>query len=150
MTCWNVFFLWRVPGHICDRSTDNNQPSSSISAATLNKEKIHGKITVTLCLGTPCYLFVHDEGLFHSSSRIFSHLLYLMIFHWSLSDSKSRRVSRTRLRILADLWNSLVWIFSTSPPISNFSSLLTKLVWTVLSTPGIIVINVSFIFHKCF
>ena len=39
-----------------------------------------------------------------------------MVFHWSLSDSKSPRVSRTRLRILAVLGNAVVWIVSTRPP----------------------------------
>ena len=38
-----------------------------------------------------------------------------MVFHWSLSNSKSPQVSRTRLRILAVLGNAVVWIVSTSP-----------------------------------
>ena len=33
-----------------------------------------------------------------------------MVFHWSLSDTKSPQVSRTRLRILAALSNAVVWI----------------------------------------
>ena len=37
----------------------------------------------------------------------FSHQRYLMVFHWSLSDSKSQ-VSRTLLSILADLNNAAV------------------------------------------
>ena len=41
-----------------------------------------------------------------------------MVFHWSLSDSKSPQVSRTRLRILAVLSNDVVWIVSTRPPVS--------------------------------
>ena len=45
-----------------------------------------------------------------------------MIFHWSLSDSKSPQVSRTRLRILAVLSNAVVWIVSTRPPTSKSSS----------------------------
>ena len=44
-----------------------------------------------------------------------------MVFHWSLSDSKSPQVSRTRLRILAVLSNAVVWIVSTCPPTSNLS-----------------------------
>ena len=39
-----------------------------------------------------------------------------MVFHWSLSDSKSTQVSRTRLRILAVLSNAVIWIVSTRPP----------------------------------
>ena len=44
-----------------------------------------------------------------------------MVFHWSLSDSKSPQVSRTRLRILAVLNNAVVWIVSTCPPTSKSS-----------------------------
>ena len=44
-----------------------------------------------------------------------------MVFHWSLSDSKSPQVSRTRLRILAVLSNAVVWIVSTRPPTSKSS-----------------------------
>ena len=42
-----------------------------------------------------------------------------MVFHWSLSDSKSPQVSRTRLNILAILSNGVVLIVSTRPPTSN-------------------------------
>ena len=45
-----------------------------------------------------------------------------MVFHWSLSDSKSPQVSRTRLSILAVLSNAVVWIVSTRPPTSKSSS----------------------------
>ena len=51
-----------------------------------------------------------------------------MAFHWSLSYSKSPRVSRTLLSILVDFTNSLVWMVFTNPIISNFSicSMLTS------------------------
>ena len=39
-----------------------------------------------------------------------------MVFHWSLSDTKSPQVSRTHLRILAILSNAVIWIASTRPP----------------------------------
>ena len=42
-----------------------------------------------------------------------------MVFHRSLSDSKSPQVSRTRLRILAVLNNAVIWIVSTRPPTSK-------------------------------
>ena len=42
-----------------------------------------------------------------------------MVFHWSLSDSKSPQVSRTRLRILAILSNAIIWIVPTRPPTSK-------------------------------
>ena len=44
-----------------------------------------------------------------------------MVFHWSLSDSKSPQVSRTLLSILAVLGNAFIWIVSTRPPISKSS-----------------------------
>ena len=42
-----------------------------------------------------------------------------MVFHWSLSDSKSPLVSRTLLTILAVLNNAVVWMVSTRPPTSK-------------------------------
>ena len=44
-----------------------------------------------------------------------------MVFHWRLSDSKSPQVSRTLLRILAVLCNSVIWIVSTRLPTSKSS-----------------------------
>ena len=44
-----------------------------------------------------------------------------MVFHWSLSDSKSPQVSWTRLSILAVLSSAVVWIVSTHPPTSKSS-----------------------------
>ena len=44
-----------------------------------------------------------------------------MVFHWSLSDSKTPQVSRTRLRILVVLSNAVIWIVSTRPPTSKSS-----------------------------
>ena len=44
-----------------------------------------------------------------------------MVFHWSLSDSKSPQVSRTLLSILAVLSNNFIWIVTTHPPTSNSS-----------------------------
>ena len=43
-----------------------------------------------------------------------------MVSHWSLSDSKSAQISRTLLRILADLNDGVVWIVSIRPPISIY------------------------------
>ena len=44
-----------------------------------------------------------------------------MVFHWSLSDSTSPRVSRTLLSILGVLSNAVSWIVSTRPPTSKSS-----------------------------
>ena len=45
-----------------------------------------------------------------------------MVFHCSLSDSKSPQVSRTLLSILAVLNNAVVWMISTGLPTSKSSS----------------------------
>ena len=55
-----------------------------------------------------------------------------MVFHWSLSDGKFPKASRTFLSILADLSSAVVWIVSAPPPISNSSNLITKPLVTVL------------------
>ena len=66
-----------------------------------------------------------------------------MVFHWSLSDSKSPQVSRTRLRILAVLSNAVVWIVSTRPLTSKSSR--------PFNNPLVIVPNNRyFMFHKFF
>ena len=45
-----------------------------------------------------------------------------MVFHWSLTDSKSPQVSRTLLSILAVLNNVVVWMVPTRPPTSKSSN----------------------------
>ena len=44
-----------------------------------------------------------------------------MVFHWSLSDSKSPQISRILLRILAVLSNAVIWIVFHRPPTSKSS-----------------------------
>ena len=46
-----------------------------------------------------------------------------MVSQLSLSDSKSLQVSSSRLSILVDLYNAAVWLVSTRPLISKYSSL---------------------------
>ena len=62
-----------------------------------------------------------------------------MVFHRSLSDSKSPQVSKTRLRILAVLSNAVVCIVSTRPPTSKssrpFNNPLVIVVWMVSTRP---------------
>ena len=68
-----------------------------------------------------------------------------MVFHWSVSDSKSPQVSRTRLSILAVLSNAVVWIVSSksSRPFNN----PLVVVPNALITIGTIV---TFMFHSFF
>ena len=73
-----------------------------------------------------------------------------MVFHWSLSDSKSPQVSRNRLRILAVLSNAVVWIVSTRPPTSKSSWPFNNLLVIVPKAPIAIGTIVTFMFHSFF
>ena len=73
-----------------------------------------------------------------------------MVFHWSLSDSKSPQVSRTLLSILADLNNVVVWMVSTRPPTSKSSSPFSNLLVTVQNAPITIGIIVTCMLHSFF
>ena len=73
-----------------------------------------------------------------------------MVFHWSLSDSKSPQVSRTLLSILAILNNAVVWMVSTRPPTSKSASPFNNPLVTVPKAPIAIGIIVTFMFHSFF
>ena len=73
-----------------------------------------------------------------------------MVFHWSLSDSKSPQVSRTLLSILAVLNNAVVWMVSTRPPTSKSSSPFSNPWVTVPNAPITIGIIVTCMFHSFF
>ena len=73
-----------------------------------------------------------------------------MVPHWSLSDSKSPQVSRTRLWILAVLSNAVVWIVSTRPPTSKFSRPFNNPLVIVLKAPISIGTTVTFMFYSFF
>ena len=73
-----------------------------------------------------------------------------MVFHWSLSDSKSPQVSRTRLKILTVLSNVVVWIVSTRPPTSKSSGPFNNPLVIVPKAPITIGTIVTFMFHSLF
>ena len=73
-----------------------------------------------------------------------------MVFHWSLSDSKSPQVSRTLLNILAIFNNAVVWMVSTRPPTSKSSRPFNNPLVTVPKAPITISIIVTFMFHSFF
>ena len=73
-----------------------------------------------------------------------------MVFHWSLSDSKSPQVSRTLLSILAVLSNDVVWMVSTRPPTFKSSSPFRNPLITVPNAPITIGIIVTRMFHSFF
>ena len=74
----------------------------------------------------------------------------MMVFHWSLSDSKSPQVSRTRLRILAVLSNAVVWIVSTRPQTSKSPKPFNNTLVIVPKAPIPIGTIVTFMFHSIF
>ena len=73
-----------------------------------------------------------------------------MVFHWSLSDSKSHQVSRTRLKILAVLSNAVIWIVSTRPPSSKSSRPFNNPLVIVPKAPITTGTIVSLMFHSYF
>ena len=73
-----------------------------------------------------------------------------MVSHWSLSDSKSPQVSRTRLRILAVLSNVVVWIISIRPPTSKSSRPFNNPLVVVPKAPITIGPIVTFMFLSFF
>ena len=73
-----------------------------------------------------------------------------MVFHWSLSESKSPQVSWTPLSILVDLNNAVVWMVATCPLISMSSSPCTKPLVIVPYTPITVGVTFTFMFHSFF
>ena len=78
----------------------------------------------------------------------FSHQHQPMVFHRSLSDSKSPQVSRTLLSILTVLNNAVVWMVSTRPPTSKSSSPFSNPLVTIPKVPITIGIIVTLMFHS--
>ena len=73
-----------------------------------------------------------------------------MVFHWSLSDSMSPQVSRTRPTILAVLSNVVIWIVSTRPPTSKSSRSFNNSLVIVPNAPITVGTIVTFMFHSFF
>ena len=84
------------------------------------------------------------------SFKSFSHQSKMMVFHGSLSDSKSPQVSRILLHILANLNNVVIWMVSTCSLIFKFSSPFIILLVTVPSAPITFGITISFLFDSFF
>ena len=74
----------------------------------------------------------------------------MMVFHWSLSDSKFSRVTKTLLSILTEINNGVVGMLLIHLQISNFSRSIFKLLETVPSALLTISITVTLMFHRVF
>ena len=86
---------------------------------------------------------IYSLSVFHISFK-------LMVFHRSLSDSKSPHVPRTLLSILAVLKNVVVCTVSTRPPTPKSFSPFNNPLVTVPKAPITIGIIVTFMFHSLF
>ena len=75
-------------------------------------------------------------------------IMAMMVFQWSLSDSKSHQVTRILLSILAVLNDAIVSMVSTRPPTSKFSSPFNNPLVTVPKAQITIGIIVTFMFHS--
>ena len=73
-----------------------------------------------------------------------------MVFHWSLSDSKSSQVSRTLLSILTVYNNAVVWMVCTRPPTSKSSRPFNNPLVTVSKAPITVATIVTLMFHSFF
>ena len=73
-----------------------------------------------------------------------------MVFHWSLSDSKSLQVSRTLLSILAVFSNAVIWMVYTPPPTFKSSRPFNNPLVIVPKAPITIDTIVTFMFHSFF
>ena len=73
-----------------------------------------------------------------------------MVLHWSLSDSETPHVSRTRISILVVLKNAVVWVVSTRLPTSKSSSPFSNPLVTVPNAPITIGIIAPCMFHIFF
>ena len=92
---------------------------------------------VSSLLALICYIIL-------SPLESFSHKSWL-VFHWSLSDRRFPRVTRTRLGILTVLKCAVVWMNPIPPPISCS---LSHTLGTVPSSPTTFGINVTLTFRS--
>ena len=73
-----------------------------------------------------------------------------MVFHCNFSDSKSPKVSRTCLKILAVLSNAILWRVSTHPPTSKSSRPFNNPLVIMPKAPITIGTIVAFMFYSFF
>ena len=71
-----------------------------------------------------------------------------MVFHRSLSDSKSPQVSRTLLSIISVLYNAVVSMVSTIPPTSKYFSPFNNPLVTLTNAPITTDIIATFMFRS--
>ena len=115
----------------------------NLSSAYFGSFKI-SYITTCWSSRTVIPLMKHYYHCYYYYYYSFSRQLTLIVFHWSLCDSKSPQVSRTLLSILAVLNNSVVWMVFTRLPTSKSSSPFSNPLVTIPKAP----ITIATIFHQ--
>ena len=129
---------------------DNNSPKVSRTLLSILADLINAVVWIVSTRSfiskssSPCINYHYYYYLLHES---FSQLI---VFHWSLSNSKSPKVSRTLLSILAILNNVVVWMVSTRPRTFKSSSPFNNPLVTVPKAPITIGIIVTFMFLSFF
>ena len=112
-------------------------------------DPVVSSIILLLCQFAAIAYYVIDGFillLFHSL-RVFHTIIKLVVSHWSPSDNKSPRVSRTLLSILID-FNAMIWMVSILPLISVSLSLFSWVLVTLRCAPLTIGITVILMFHR--
>ena len=110
------------------------------------------KLTKSIKFRTKYFLekWLPEAIMLSNNNYFYSFKRQSMLFHWSLSNSKSLQVSRTLLSIPAYLKNAVVWMVSSRLLISKSPSPCTNPLVTVPSAPITTGITVSFTFHSFF
>ena len=89
-----------------------------------------------------CILFLCWEG---EMLLLFNFFWVLVVFRWSLGDSKSYHVSRTLLSILTDLNNAVFCKVSILPLISNSNNLFFLSRWGLFLVRLLLLVSPSFL-----
>ena len=110
----------------------------------LKKKKCRINIYASLALTTMIFRYHY----YYILRKSFYHQCWLILFHLSLTYSKSPQVSRTLLSILAVLNNVVVLMISTCPLISKSSNPFKIPLVAVPKAPIKIGIIVIFMFHS--
>ena len=90
------------------------------------------------------------DDYMHSNSATLLFYFLESFSHQRFSDSKFSQVYRTFLSILADVNYTVVWIVSSRPQISKFTSPFINLLLTAQSPSSTIGITVTLMFHSFF
>ena len=126
-------------------------PTTIGITATRMFHRFYGSLARSKDLSIFSLSFIFILCLYHHhyyySLESFSHQRQLIVFHWSLSDSKYLQVFRIHLCILAEL-NTVIWMVSTRLLISMSSNIFTNPLVMVLSAPSRIGISITFMFRR--